>query len=265
MLIVGENISVTSKIVGDSIRNRDAGPIIEMAKAQKEAGAHYVDVNIGPATKKGEELMQWVVKTIQSEVDTPLALDTKNVTAIEAGLEIHKGTAMINSVTGDKDKLDILMPKAKKYNAKIVGLALSEKGVPPDVDSRIEVIMNIVNSAMENGVPLSNLYLDPIVLPVAVLQQQVSNCIEGLKAFKQLKDLMGLPEDPKTIVGLSNVSQSSPPQLRSLLNRTYLTILMSHGLDSAILDPLDKELINAVKTFDILTNRILYAHSYLDN
>ena len=118
---------------------------------------------------------------------------------------------------------------------------------------------------MENDVPLSNLYLDPIVLPVAVLQQQVYNCIEGLKAFKQLKDLMGLPEDPKTIVGLSNVSQSSPPQLRSLLNCTYLTILMSHGLDSAILDPLDKELINAVKTFDILTNRILYAHSYLDN
>jgi 5-methyltetrahydrofolate corrinoid/iron sulfur protein methyltransferase len=265
MLIVGENISVTSKIVGDSIRNRDAGPIIEMAKTQKEAGAHYVDVNIGPVTKKGEELMQWVVKTIQSEVDVPLVLDTKNVTAIEAGLEIHKGTAMINSVTGDRDKLDILMPMAKKYNAKIVGLALSEKGVPPDVDSRIEVIMNIVNSAMENDVPLSNLYLDPIVLPVAVLQQQVYNCIEGLKAFKQLKVLMGLPEDPKTIVGLSNVSQSSPPQLRSLLNCTYLTILMSHGLDSAIIDPLDKGLINAVKTFDILTNRILYAHSYLDN
>ncbi len=264
MLIVGENISVTSKIVGDSIRNRDPEPIIKMAKAQKEAGAHYVDVNIGPATKNGEELMQWIVKTIQDNVDIPLALDTKNTAAIEAGLQVHKGTAMINSVTGDKDKLDILMPMAKKYNAKIVGIALSEKGVPTDVDSRIEIIMNIVNSAIEYGVPLSDLYLDPIVLPVAVLQQQVYNCIEGLKAFKQLKDLMGLPEEPKTIVGLSNVSQSSPPELKSLINRTYLIILLSHGLDSAILDPLDKELMNAIKTFDILTNRILYAHSYLD-
>jgi 5-methyltetrahydrofolate corrinoid/iron sulfur protein methyltransferase len=264
MLIIGENISVTSKIVGDSIRNRDAGPIIKMARAQKDAGAHYIDVNIGPATKNGEELMQWVVQTIQAEVDTPLALDTKNTAAMEAGLKVHKGAAMINSVTGDQDKLDILMPMAKKYGAKIVGIALSEKGVPPDVDSRIEVIMNIVNSAMEQGLPLSDLYLDPIVLPVAVLQQQVLNCIEGLKAFKQLKELMDLPEEPKTIVGLSNVSQSSPAELKSLLNRTYLLILLSQGLDSAILDPLDSELMQSVKTFDILTNRILYAHSYLD-
>ncbi|MCL5073949.1 MAG: dihydropteroate synthase, partial [Actinobacteria bacterium] len=138
-----------------------------MARAQKEAGAHYVDVNIGPATKNGEELMQWVVKTIQNEVDVSLALDTKNMSAIEAGLEVHKGTAMINSVTGDQDKLDILMPMVKKYKTKIVGIALSEKGVPPDVDSRIEVIMNIVNSAMEIGVPLSDLYLDPIVLELS--------------------------------------------------------------------------------------------------
>jgi 5-methyltetrahydrofolate corrinoid/iron sulfur protein methyltransferase len=264
MLIVGENISVTSKIVGDSIRNRDPEPIIKMAAAQKEAGAHYVDVNIGPATKSGEDLMQWIVKTIQGAVDTPLALDTKNISAIEAGLQVHKGSAMINSVTGDQDKLDALMPLAKKYNAKIVGIALSEKGVPPDVDSRIEIIMNIVNSALQYGVPMEDLYLDPIVLPVAVLQEQVFNCIEGLKAFKQLKDLMELPAQPKTIVGLSNVSQSSPPELKSLLNRTYLLILLSNGLDSAISDPLDKDLIGAVKTFDILTNRILYAHSYLD-
>ncbi|MBM3700345.1 MAG: dihydropteroate synthase DHPS [Actinobacteria bacterium] len=264
MLVVGENISVTSKIVGESIRNRDAGPILEMVKAQKDAGANYIDINIGPATKNGEDLMQWIVKTIQAEYDVLLALDTKNTSAIEAGLQVHKGTAMINSVTGDKDKLDILMPMAKKYNAKIVGIALSEKGVPPDVDSRIEVIMNIVNSAIEHGVMLSDVYLDPIALPVAVLQQQVYNCIEGLKAFKQLKDLMGLNEEPKTIVGLSNVSQSSPAHLKSLLNRTYLLILLSHGLDSAIMDPLDSELMNAVKTFDILTNRILYAHSYLD-
>ena len=124
--------------------------------------------------------------------------------------------------------------------------------------------MNIVTSAMENDVPLENLYLDPIVLPVAVLQEQVYNCIEGLKAFKQLKDLMGLPGSPKTIVGLSNVSQSSPEKLKSLLNSTYLLILLSNGLDSAIINPLDTDMMNAVKSFDILTNKILYAHSYLE-
>ncbi len=264
MLIVGENISVASQAVSDAIKNRDAGPIVDMAKEQKEAGAHYVDVNIGPATKKGDELMQWVVKTIQAEVDVPLALDTKNVEAIEAGLEVHEGQAMINSVTGDKDKLDALMPLAAKYNSKIVGIALTKKGVPPDVDSRVEIIMDIVNSAMEHGLPFENLYLDPVVLPVAVLQEQVHNCIEAVKVFKQLEELMGLPESPRTIVGLSNVSQSSPPELKSLLNRTYLVILLSNGLDAAIIDPLDEEMVKAIKTFDILTNRILYAHSYLD-
>lgn len=264
MLIVGENISVISKVVGDAIKERNAEPIIKMAKEQKEAGADYVDVNIGPATKNGEELMQWIVKSIQAGLDTPLALDTKNISAIEAGLEVHKGSAMINSVTGDRDKLDILMPMAKKYNSKIVGISLTEKGVPPDVDSRVEIIMEIVNSALEHGVPMENLYLDPVVLPVAVLQEQVHNCINALKVFKELKELMGLPGDPKTIVGLSNVSQSSPPELKSLINRTYLSILLSHGLDSAIVDPLDKELMNVVKTFNILTNKILYAHSYLD-
>jgi len=263
MLVVGENISVVSKVVGDAVKDINAEPIIKMAKEQKDAGADYIDVNIGPATKKGEELMQWIVKSIQAEVNAPLALDTKNISAVEAGLEVHKGTAMINSVTGDKDKLDILMPLAKKYNSKIVGIALTEKGVPPDVDSRIEIVMNIVNSALEYDVPMENLYLDPVVLPVAVLQEQVFNCIKALKIFKELKELMALPDDPRTIVGLSNVSQSSPPELKSLLNRTYLLILLSNGLDSAIVDPLDKELMNAVKTYNILTNKILYAHSYL--
>ncbi len=264
MLIVGENISVVAKAVSDAIKNRDAGPIIDLAKKQKEAGAHYIDVNIGPATKKGEELMQWLVKSIQDEVDLPLALDTKNINAIEAGLEVHKGTAMINSVTGDQDKLDILIPLAKKYNSKIVGIALTDKGVPPDVDSRLEIVMTIINSALEHGLPMQNLYLDPIALPVAVLQEQVHNSIEALKVFKQLKELMGLDENPRSIIGLSNVSQSSPEELKSLINKTYLLILESNGLDGVILDPLDKELMNAVKTYDVLTNKILYAHSYLD-
>ncbi len=130
MIIVGENISVTSKIVGDSIRNRDPEPIIKMAAAQKEAGAHYVDVNIGPATKSGEDLMQWIVKTIQGAVDTPLALDTKNISAIEAGLQVHKGSAMINSVTGDQDKLDAIDASCKKIQCKDCRNCLERKRRP---------------------------------------------------------------------------------------------------------------------------------------
>jgi len=197
-------------------------------------------------------------------VDLPLALDTKNISAIEKGLEVHKGKAMINSVTGDQDKLDMLMPLAKKFDAKIVGISLTDKGIPPDIDSRLEIAMTIVSSAMEHGVPMEDLYLDPIILPVAVLQEQVYNCIQALKVFKQLQELMGLDSQPMTTVGLSNVSQSSPDELKSLLNRTMLMVLLSNGLDSAIMNPLDKDLMAAVRTFDIVNNRILYAHSYLD-
>jgi len=264
MLIIGENISVIARKIGNAMKERDPKPIVELAKAQAAAGANYIDVNIGPATRQGEELMQWMVKSIQAEVDLPLALDTKNISAIEAGLEVHKGKAMINSVTGDQEKLDLLMPLAKKYGANIIGIALTEKGVPPDVDSRLEIVMNIVNSAVEHGVPMEDLYLDPIVLPVAVLQEQVYNCIEAVKVFKQLQELMGLDAQPRTTVGLSNISQSSPEELKSLLNRTMLLVLLSHGLDSAIMDPLDRELMAAVKTYDIVNNKILYAHSYLD-
>ncbi len=264
MLIVGENITVTSEVIGSAVKERNAEPIIKIAKEQKEAGANYIDVNIGPATKNGEELMKWMVTSIQSEVDVNLSLDTKNISAIEAGLKVHKGVAMINSVTGDRDKLDILMPMAKKYNSKIVGIALTKKGVPPDVDSRLEIAIDIVNSALEYGVPAGDLYLDPLILPVSVLQEQVLNCINALKAFKELKEVMGLDDEPKTIVGLSNVSQSSPHKLKSLINRIYLVILLSNGLDSAIVNPLDRELMNAVRTFEILTNKTLYAHSYLD-
>ena len=264
MIVIGENISITAKAIGAAIKDRDPKPIVDLAKAQADAGADYIDVNIGPATKNGEDLMQWIVKSIQAEVDRPLVLDTKNVSAIEAGLKVHKGTAIINSVTGDQDKLDILMPLTKKYNAKIIGIALTDKGVPPDVDSRLEIVMNIVSSALEHEVPMENLYLDPIALPVAVLQEQVHNCIKALTVFKQLQELMGLPAQPKTTIGLSNVSQSSPPELKSLINRSMLMVLLSGGLDSAIIDPLDKDLMAAVKTFDILNNKILYAHSYLD-
>jgi 5-methyltetrahydrofolate corrinoid/iron sulfur protein methyltransferase len=264
MLVIGENISVTARAIGDAVKERNAKPLVDMAKAQAAAGANYIDVNIGPATKNGEDLMQWIVKSIQAEVDSPLALDTKNMSAIEAGLQVHKGKAMINSVTGDQDKLDILMPMAKKYEAKIVGIALTDKGVPPDVDSRLEIAMTIVSSAMEHGLPMEDLYLDPIVLPVAVLQEQVHNCIQALRVFKQLQELMGLDSQPMTTVGLSNISQSSPVELKSLLNRTMLLVLLANGLDSAIVDPLDKDLMAAVKTYDIVNNKILYAHSYLD-
>jgi 5-methyltetrahydrofolate corrinoid/iron sulfur protein methyltransferase len=259
MIIVGENISVISQKVSQAIKDRDKAVLQEMAKQQSDAGADYIDVNIGPATKNGPDIMKWIVTSIQEVVNKPLALDTKNVDAIKAGLEVHKGKAMINSTLGERSQLEVLMPLAREFNACIVGLAMTEKGVPRDTAERCEVAMNIIAAAQEFDIPMDDLYLDPLTLPVAVAQPQVFEALEGIKLFKQLAE-----PSPRTIVGLSNLSQSSPPHLKSILNSTFLIMLLMNGLDAAIINPLDKSLTDTLKTFDILQNNVLYAHSYLD-
>lgn len=259
MLIIGENISVVSQKVSQAIKDRDEKVLQEMAKLQSDAGADYIDINIGPATKNGPDIMKWVVTSIQDVVDKPLALDTKNVDAIKAGLEVHKGKAMINSTLGERSQLEVLMPLAKEFNACIVGLAMTEKGVPRDTTERCEVALNIIAAAQEFDIPIEDLFLDPLMLPVAVAQPQAFETLEGIKLFKQLAE-----PSPMTIVGLSNLSQSSPPHLKTTLNSTFLIMLLMNGLDAAIINPLDKSLMSAVKTFDILQNKVLYAHSYLD-
>lgn len=259
MLIIGENISVTRSKVSQAIKERDIQPILEMAKAQIDAGAHYIDINIGPATKNGPDIMKWIVTSLQDVVDIPLALDTKNAAAVRAGLEVHRGKAIINSTTGDEDQLNTLMPLAKEFNAAIIGLAMAKSGVSRDASERCEVAYNIITAAQQYGVPMEDLYLDPIVLPVAVAQEHTVETLEALKMFKELTD-----PAPRTVVGLSNLSQSSPPQLRSIINSTYLVMLMTLGLDAAIANPLETELMNIVKTVQILQNKVLYAHSYVD-
>lgn len=259
MLVVAENINIRRTKLGKAMKERNSEPIIEVAKSLKEAGADYLDINIGPGTKGGPELMEWLVTTIQKEVEIPLCLDTKNIEAIKAGLEVHKGKAIINSTDGTQEQMNKLMPLVKEFNAAIIGLTLNESGIPRDANERFQIAFNLVTKAMEFGVSPEDLYIDSIILPVSGMQDQVNYAIESMEMFSQLSD-----PPPNTIVGLSNVSQSSPDELRSLLNRICLIMLICGGLSAAIMDPLDKELMAALKTYNILTNKVLYAHSYLD-
>jgi len=259
MLIVAENINIRRTKLGNAMKERNAKPIIELAKSLKDAGADYLDINIGPATKGGPELMKWLVTSIQEEVDALLCLDTKNLEAMRAGLEVHKGKAIINSTDGSEKQLNEVMPMAKEFNTSIIGLTLDESGIPRDANERFQIAFNIMTKATEYGISPEDLYIDPIILPVSGMQDQVNYAIESIKMFNQLSD-----PSPKTIVGLSNISQSSPIELRSILNRICLTMLLCNGLSAAITDPLDKELTATLKTYDILTNKVLYAHSYLD-
>jgi len=259
MFIIGEKINVIKKSIGLAIKERNPGPIQELAKAQVEAGADMLDVNIGPATKDGPELMEWLVKTVQEVVDVPLSIDTTNPAATEAGLKVHKGQALINSASGDHQRLHAMMSLAQKYKAKIIGLTLTEKGIPRDASERCIIAADIIQAAMEYGVSMEDLYLDPLLLPVAVAQDQAIQGLEAITMFKQLND-----PPPKTIVGLSNISNGAPKEIHSIINTTYLIMLMNCGLDAAIADALDKNLMNAVKTVAVFKNEVLYCHSYLE-
>ena len=257
MLVIGELINGMFKEVGKAIANKDKAVIQKLATDQTQAGAGMLDVNVGPAVADAASAMKWLVETIQEVVDTPLALDSTKPAVIEEGLKLVKKKAMINSTTADKEKLDLLLPMAKQYNASLIGLTMGKSGIPRDRNERSQFAAEIVSACMEAGINLADLYLDPIILPVNVTQAQVQEVLESIREFKILSD-----PPPKTVVGLSNVSQGT--EKRSLINRTFLVMAVACGLDAAIADPLDKELMDGLITAELLLNKHIYCTSFLD-
>ncbi len=284
MLIIGEKLSIIAKRVREAMLKRDKAPIQEIAKEQWMAGAGMIDANIGPAEDGGEALMEWMVTTIQEVVPLPVCLDTTNYKAIEAGLKVHNnqwGRPLINSTSNDPERFPML-ELAARYNCQIIGLTVGKGGLPADAEERAAIAAEIMARAMEYGVPLEDLYLDPLVLQIATSQDHAQKVIEAIKMFKEMND-----PPMKTVVGLSNISNGCPKQLRPVINKYYFLMLLDAGLDAAIADP--KEMAEAMeerplfekvlfgdnigdpkkemvmkKTIDIILGKTLYAHSYLE-
>ncbi len=257
MLVIGELINGMYRNVGNAIKSKDRKAIQDIAKRQVEAGANMLDVNTGPASSDPKEAIKWLVDSIQEAVDVPLALDSTKADVIEEGLKLVKRKALINSANADDEKLNTLVPMAKKYNAQLIALTMDKKGIPRDRNERSELALKIVSSCMEQGFPIEDLYIDPVVLPINVAQPQGIEVLESIKEFKLLSD-----PAPKTVVGLSNISQGT--KSRSLINRTYLVMAIGFGLSGAIVDPLDKELMDGLITAELLLNKNIYCDSYLD-
>ena len=257
MLVIGELINGMFKAVGKAIADRDKKVIQKVAKDQVSAGAGMLDVNTGPYEKNPKDAMKWLVETIQEVTDVPLALDSTKADVIEEGLKLVKKKAMVNSANADEEKLNTIAPLAKKYNAFLIGLTMDKKGIPRDKNERTEHAVKIITKCQEIGFNLSDLYLDPIVLPVNVAQAQGIEALEAIKEFKFLCD-----PAPKTVVGLSNISQGT--KKRPLINRTYLVMAITNGLTAAIMDPLDKDLMNAAITSELILNKNIYCDSFLD-
>ncbi|HYA02231.1 MAG TPA: dihydropteroate synthase [Syntrophobacteria bacterium] len=238
MILIGENVNIMSKKYGKAMKEKDAKTIQELAVQEKEAGIDYIDLNIGPASRTGEELMAWMVKTVQEVVDLPCALDTSNVNAIRAGLKVHKGKALINSIMARPERMEALMPLAKDFEADFVGLLWGPEGMPRDEHERGALTETIRAKAAEYGIPMERIWIDPIVTPVNVQQNQV------MALFNFMRDYYssGVFEGCASTCGLSNVSNGAPEDLRPILNQTYLLMIKRYGMASAIVDTFDTEL-----------------------
>ncbi len=289
MILIGEHINIMSKTIGPALRERNPKPIQELAKAEVEAGMDYLDLNIGPARKSGDELMAWVVNTVQEVTDKPLSLDTTNPVAMEAGLKVHKGKALINSIS--LARMEEELPLAKKYNADMIGLLWGTEGMPRDANERCVLAVELIYKANQLGIPNEDIWIDPIATPVSVEINQVKACLEFMSMLQEIAS------GCKSTVGLSNISNGTPTHLRPYLNRTYLIMLMKYGLYSAIVDAFDPELkkiakgempevvalvhrmmdgekpdlsslgeeeVKYVKTVRVLNGESLYSHSWLE-
>jgi 5-methyltetrahydrofolate corrinoid/iron sulfur protein methyltransferase len=245
MLLLGENIHIVSPKVKEALAARNGAFFVDLARRQKEAGANVLDLNIGPQKKAGPEVMDWLVDCVQEAVgDMMLSLDTTNLAAIEVGLKkVKRGNAIVNSTSAEAERLANVPPVAAKYGAKLIALTMAKEGIPVSADARVAIAMEtLFPRAQEVGIPMEDLLIDPLVLTVSGCQQYVPECIEAVRMLKMVAD-----PPPMTNAGLSNVSNQVPAAMRPLLNRTYMIMLMAVGLDAAIVDPLDYDLMEAIR------------------
>ncbi|AEB09802.1 dihydropteroate synthase [Desulfobacca acetoxidans] len=237
LIRIGENLNVVTKRYGEAMKNRDKKPLQELAMAEAEKGVDYIDLNIGPARKGGEELMEWVVKTVQEVVpNIPLALDTSNIAAMEAGLKVHKGKALINSIMARPERMDGMMPLVRKYDAYMIGLLWGPEGMPRDEHERGMLTAEILAKAAEYGIENEDIWFDPIIAPLNIQQQQL---VSSLEFMKMLQDMA---PGSKSTCGLSNSSNGVPDNLRPVINITFAVMLQRYGMYSAIVDAFDDKL-----------------------
>jgi 5-methyltetrahydrofolate corrinoid/iron sulfur protein methyltransferase len=256
MLIISERINGLFTSVGKAIDKRDAKFIQDLALRQVECGAQALDVNVGPGRDDGPAAMEWLVSTVQEVSSLPLSLDTSGPKTMEAGLRAAKNHVIMNSTTAEEKKMAKFFPLCKEFDAEIICLCMDEKGVPNSAEARAEMAMLMITKAMEYDIMPERLYLDPLVLPTSAAQDQGRKIIQAVQMFQTLNE-----PAPRTVVGLSNVSNGT--KQRSLLNRTFLAMLMGSGLSAAICDPEDQELMDIIKAGQVLMNERLYCDDFL--
>jgi len=255
MKIIGEKINGTRKQVAQAIAERDADFIKNLAAKQAEAGSTWLDVNAGTHPDKEPDDLIWLIENIQSVVDTPLALDSANPTALNIAIQAVNKTPMINSISGEPDRLEGILPLVAEYGCQVIALAMDAKQIPETSAERVDVIHKVLTETRSQGVPDENVYVDPLAMTIATNSQSAVVACETMRAVHQ-----AYPEVHFTM-GLSNISFGLPA--RAIINRTFLILAMQAGLDCVILDPLDPELKATLLAAELVLGRDSHCLNYL--
>jgi cobalamin-dependent methionine synthase I len=257
MFIVGEKINTTRKSVSQAVLERNAEMLRTEAAKQVQAGAHTLDVNCGTLPAEAEpEALAWLVQTVQSAVAIPLCLDSPNPAALAAGLAVHQGRPMINSISGEKARYEHVLPLVKQYGAAVVALGMDDRGIPQDGNQALDTGATLVNHLLADGIPMENIFFDPLVRSLATSQEAV------METLKLMQDLASRFSGLHFISGLSNVSFGLPE--RRHINRAFVVLSVASGLDAVIMDPLDTAMLALIYAAEALTNKDRFCMKYIE-
>lgn len=254
MKIIGEKINGTRKRVAQAITERDADFIQSLAQKQTEAGATWLDVNAGTHPNQEADDLIWLVETIQAVVDTPLCLDSANPKALAEAAKAVNKTPMINSINGEPERLEGILPLVVEHGCQVIALAMGGKKMPESMAARVDIIHQVIEATRAAGIPDKSIYVDPLLMTVS------TNIQSGMITCDTIRTLHQAYPDVHFTLGLSNISFGLPA--RSYINRAFLTLAMAAGLDSAILDPLDGELRAAILAAELVLGRDRHCLNY---
>ncbi|MDP2757964.1 MAG: dihydropteroate synthase [Desulfurivibrionaceae bacterium] len=240
---IAESINIMGKRSGTAMKERNPGPVQEMAKEESAAGASYLDLNIGPARKDGIELMPWIVQTVEAASSVPLCLDTTNTDAMAAGFKVVKNreAAIMNSISAQPERMEKLIPVAAEAGCNVIALLWGPEGMPRDSNERCAMAVDLMMALAEAGIPNEKMLFDPIGTPITLGADQIASGLEFMSMLQEIAPGAG------STVGLSNVSNGVAEHLRKYLDRTYLIMLMKHGITTAIVNSYDAELMAICK------------------
>lgn len=247
MQIIGEKINGTREGVARAIAQRDTAFIQGLARKQAEAGAALLDVNAGTPPSREVDDLVWLVETIQAELQIPLCLDSINPKALAETIKVVNCTPMINSISGEPDRLEGILPLVAEHGCQVIALAMDDKGIPQNCEGRMVIIRRLMEATRFTGVPDGQVYIDPLAMAIATNIESGLMVLDTMRAVRQ-----EFPEAHLTL-GLSNISYGFPA--RSHINQAFLTLALAAGLDSAIMDPLDSKMQAAIVSTELVLGR----------